>query len=87
MKNHIAQAKEIMMLGILLDAMPGVDTYVTFHGNTDCLCVQISLDGEQVYENRAFITNARVLSEIKDDISRMILAALKIMKGNIRNEV
>lgn len=86
MKNNIAGAKEIMELGILLDKFPGVDVYVAFQGNTGCLCVQVDVDGEQAYGNRTFASNFSGIMEIRQDMSRMILSALKLMKEAVGDE-
>ncbi len=71
-KNDIVK---IVKAGIILNGYEGITAHVLFHGNTGCLCVIVSEAGQEVYENKAFITNAKELREIRKHINIMIWEA------------
>lgn len=68
---NILIAGRIIELGILLNRMAGIEVQVLYHGHTGCLCVLVSEDKTQIYENRAFTTNERELMGIKEDMIKM----------------
>lgn len=74
---NILMAGRIMELGIMLNRIEGIEAQVLLHGHTGCICVLVSEDKVQVYENRAFMTNERKLLGIKEDMVKMKNQAMK----------
>lgn len=64
-------AGRIMEIGMMMNRFEGIEVYVMLHGNTGCLCVQITEDKTQSYENRAFASNEAAMLEIKRDMVKM----------------
>ena len=64
-------AGRIMEIGMMMNRFEGIEAYVMLHGNTGCLCVQITEDKTQSYENRAFASNEADMLEIKRDMVKM----------------
>lgn len=71
-KNDIVK---IVKAGITLNSYEGITVHVLFHGNTGCLCVVIRENGQEVYENKAFITNAKEIRKIRKHMKIMIREA------------
>lgn len=68
---NVMIAGKIMEIGMMMNRYEGIEVYVMLHGNTGCLCVQITEDKSQSYDNKAFVTNEAALLEIKQDMIKM----------------
>lgn len=66
---------KIMKAGITLNGYEGITAHVLFHGNTGCLCVVVRENGQETYENKAFITNAKEIRKIRKHMQIMIREA------------
>ena len=68
---NVMIASKIMEIGMMINRFEGIEAYVMLHGNTGCLCVQITEDKTPSYDNKAFVTNERAMLEIKQDMVKM----------------
>ncbi len=66
---------KIMKAGIALNEYKGITAHVLLHGNTGCLCAIVEEGDQEVYENKAFITNGKGIREIRKDMRTMIRQA------------
>lgn len=66
---------KIVKAGITLNGYEGITAHVLFHGNTGCLCVVVRENGQEAYENKAFITNAKEIRKIRKHMQIMIREA------------
>ena len=74
---NVMIAGKIMEIGMMINRYEGIEAYVMLHGNTGCLCVQITEDKTQSYDNRAFVTNEAAMLEIKQDMIKMLHELVK----------
>lgn len=70
-----ADMEKIMGTGAVLNGMKGITAHVLLHGNTGCLCVIVEEDGEEVYQNRAFLQNREKITEMRKDMQTMLREA------------
>ncbi len=68
----LVEAGRIMRAAMRLDDVAGVEVYLALHGNTGCICVQVTENKSLVYENRCFRTNAEKMVEIRQDLQTML---------------
>lgn len=66
---------KIMKAGIVLNGYEDITAHVLLHGNTGCLCVIVEEDGQEIYENKVFITNREGIREIRKDMKTMLREA------------
>ncbi|MGN0390318.1 MAG: hypothetical protein ACI4L2_05840 [Wujia sp.] len=67
-----AEGSKIMIAAMTLDDEDGVDVYLALHGNTGCICVQVTENKSLAYENRCFRTNVEQMVEIRRDLEKML---------------
>ena len=70
------EVAKIMLAALMLDDASGVDVYVALHGNTDCICIQVTDNKTLIYENRCFRTNLEEITKIRKDVVKMIAEAV-----------
>lgn len=68
----LVEAGRIMRAAMRLDDVVGVEVYLALHGNTGCICVQVTENKSLVYENRCFRTNVEKMVEIRQDLQTML---------------
>lgn len=66
---------KIMKAGIVLNGYEDIAAHVLLHGNTGCLCVIVEENGQEIYENKVFITNREGIREIRKDMKIMLREA------------
>ncbi len=76
------EVAKIMLAALTLDDASGVDVYVALHGNTDCICIQVTDNKTLIYENRCFRTNLEKLTKIREEMVKMLAQAVSERRFN-----
>ncbi len=78
------EVAEITLVALILDDVPGMDVYFALHGNTDCICIQVTDNKTPIYEERCFRTNLEKITEIRKEVVKML--AKVVSEGRYKNE-
>ncbi len=62
----------VMEVAARLNKYPGVDVYLCFQGNTECVCLTVEENKSQVYQRREFTANEAETWDMVRDLKKML---------------
>ena len=62
---------KIFWNAICLNRKKNINSFVCYHGNTDCISVTVENKGVQVYQNKVFANNRKKLKEMAEHLRIM----------------